>query len=102
MWSNDTKAIIYAPLLSFSTEDNTKLLKTINWEKYENNYGKKYEKSNWEKYEPKVSTEAPIPYLDFLINPSFRGINRLFVLSFKNKDNRTAQTKFSNCRNKGL
>ena len=36
-WSNDTKVItltitdtkLYAPLLSFSTQDNTKLLKTI-------------------------------------------------------------------------
>ena len=36
----------------------------------------------------------PNPYLDFLINPSFQGINRLFVLSFENEDDRTAHTKY--------
>ena len=27
-------------------------------------------------------------YLDFLIDPSFQGVNRLFVLSFKDEDGR--------------
>ena len=34
---------------------------------------------NWNKYDPKVSVQAPNPYLDFLINPSVQGVNRLFV-----------------------
>ena len=32
-------------------------------------------------------------YLDFLIDPSFRGINRLFVLSFKDEDGRESYKK---------
>ena len=49
---------------------------------------------NKNKYGPKVSTEAPNPYLDFLIDPSFQGINRLFDLSFKNKEDKTVLTKY--------
>ena len=37
--------------------------------------------------------QAPNPYKNFLINPIFQGVNRLFVLSFKNKDGRTVHTK---------
>ena len=37
---------------------------------------------NWTKYQPKVSTERQNQYLDFLIDPSFQGLNMLFVLSF--------------------
>ena len=43
------------------------------------------------------------PYLDFLIDPSFQGVNRLFALSFKNKDDRIVHTKyFFQRRNKVL
>ena len=38
---------------------------------------------NWDKYQLKVSTEAPNQYLDYVIYPSFRGVNRLFVLSLE-------------------
>ena len=34
------------------------------------------------------------PYLDYLIDPSFQGVNRLFVLSFENNTNRTVHTKY--------
>ena len=46
------------------------------------------------KYEPKKSSEAPNPYLDFLINPSFQGVNMHFILSFENEENRTDHTKY--------
>ena len=36
----------------------------------------------------------PNLYLDFTIDPNFQGVNRLFVLLFENKDNRTVQTKY--------
>ena len=49
---------------------------------------------NWNDYQSKVTIQAPNPYLDFLIDPSFQGVNRLFVLSFENKDDRTVSTKY--------
>ena len=41
------------------------------------------------KYQPKVSTERQNQYLDFLNDPTFQGVNRLFVLSFENEAQRT-------------
>ena len=42
----------------------------------------------------KISPEIQNQYLDFLIDPSFQGVNRLFVLSFENQDNRKARTGY--------
>ena len=35
----------------------------------------------------------PNTYLDYLIDPSFQGVNRRFVLSFENTTDRTVHTK---------
>ena len=47
---------------------------------------------NWNKYKPKVTVQGKNRYLDFLINPSFQGVNKLFVLSFENTGGRTSYT----------
>ena len=39
---------------------------------------------NWNKHRPKISTERPNQYFDYLNDPSFQGVNGLFVLSFEN------------------
>ena len=39
---------------------------------------------NWNKYQPKVTAQERNQYLDYLFDPSFQGVNRLFVLSFEN------------------
>ena len=49
---------------------------------------------NWNKYQSKVSIQVPNPYLDYLIDPSFQGVYRLFVLSFENSTDRTVQTGY--------
>ena len=33
---------------------------------------------------------AQIPYINYLVEPSFQGVNRLFVLSFENDVQRTS------------
>ena len=46
-------------------------------------------KITWNKYQLKTEPlNTPNPYLDLLINPSFQGVNTLFVLSFNALDNR--------------
>ena len=78
---------IYVPVVTLSTQDNTKLLqqlksgfkRTINWEKYESN--------------PK--TYAQHRYINHLVDLSFHGLNNLFVLSFKNEDHRTSHSTYS-------
>ena len=42
----------------------------------------------------KVSTEGLNQYLDFLINPSFQRVNRLFVLLFENEVDRKVHTGY--------
>ena len=49
---------------------------------------------NWNKYQSQLTRQAPNPYLDYLINPSFQGVNRLFVLSFENTTYGTVHTKY--------
>ena len=41
-----------------------------------------------------MTVEQQNRYLDFLINPSFQGVNRLFVLSFQNNGGRTSYTRY--------
>ena len=50
--------------------------------------------TNWNKYQSKVTIQTPNPYLDYLIDPNFQGVNRLFVLSFENNTDRTVRTKY--------
>ena len=69
----DTK--LYVPVITLSTQDNAKLLEQI-----KSGFKRPI---NWKKYQPKVSPERLNQYLDFLIDPSFQGVNRLFVLLFE-------------------
>ena len=49
---------------------------------------------NWKKYQTKVTIQAPNPNLDYLIDPSLQGVNRIFALSFENNTDRTVHTKY--------
>ena len=43
---------------------------------------------SWNKYRSEITTQPKSNNLDYLIDPTFRNINRLFVLSFKNDPTR--------------
>ena len=47
-----------------------------------------------DKYESSINTFAQNRYLNYLINPSFQGVNRLFVLSFENENDRTSHSAY--------
>ena len=72
-----TEAKIYVPVVTLSTQDNAKLL-----QKLKSGFKRTI---NWNKYESSVKTFVQNRYLNYLINPSFQGVNRLFVLSFENE-----------------
>ena len=40
---------------------------------------------NWNRYQAKLSIKRVNQYLDYLIDPSFQGIDRLFLLPFENE-----------------
>ena len=77
----DTKP--YVPGVTLSNQDNTKLLQQLK-------LGFK-RTINWNKYQSKLPIERQNQYL---IDLSFQGVNRLFVLSFKNNDDRKAHTGY--------
>ena len=94
MLSNDTKATtfvitdtkLYVPVVTLSTQDNAKL-----HEQLKSCFKRTI---NWNKYQLKISPERQNQYLDFLIDRRFQGVNRLFVLSFENENDRTVHTKY--------
>ena len=52
--------------------------------------------NSWNKYRSERITQPKNNNLDYLINPTFRNINRLFVFSFKNGDNEPTRNSFEN------
>ena len=49
---------------------------------------------NWNKYQLKVTRQGPNPYLDYVIDLRFQGVNRLCVLSFESDTDRAVHTKY--------
>ena len=80
-----TDCKLYVPVVILSAENDNKLLEqlksgfriTIKWNKYMS------QMSNQNKNN-----------LNYLINPTFSNVNRLFVLSFENEDDRTSYYKY--------
>ena len=72
----DTKR--YVSVVTLSAQDNVKLLKYL-----ESGFKRTI---NWNKYQSKKANQTQNKYFDFLIDPSFQGVNRIFVLSFKDED----------------
>ena len=81
-----TKTNLYVPVVTLSTQDNSKLLPQL----------KKGFKSTitWNKYLIKPELLAQNANLNHLIEPSFQGVNRLFVLAFENDDQRTSNKRY--------
>ena len=50
---------------------------------------------NWNKYLAKTTNQAQDRHSDFLIYPSFQGVNRLFVLSSKEDNGRESHKQYS-------
>ena len=80
----DTK--LYVSKVTLSTRENTKFLQQLN-------SGFK-RVINWNKYLSKPELLAQNPNLNHLVEPSFQGVNRLFVLVFEGDDNRTGHDSY--------
>ena len=81
-----TETKLYVPVVTLSTEDNAKLIQQL-----KSNFKRKI---NWNKYESSINTFAQNRYLNYLINPSFQGVNRLFLLSFENENDGTSHSTY--------
>ena len=74
------------PVVTVSNQDNAKFL-----EQSKSGFKRTI---NCSKYLAKKSIERKYPYLDYLIYPSFQGVNRLFVLLFENENGRKVHTGY--------
>ena len=77
---------VQVPIVTLSTQDNAKLLQQLKSD---------FKRTiNRDKYESDPKTFAQNRYLNHLINPSFQRVNKLFVLSFENEDNRKSHSAY--------
>ena len=80
----DTK--LYVPVVTLSTEDDGKFIqklktgfkRTVKWNKYRSDKSNQTKNSN----------------LNYLLDPTFNKVNRLFALSFEKEDNRFSNSKY--------
>ena len=71
-------AKLYVPAITLENNDNVKFLDNL-----KSGFKREVE---WNEYESKDVNIAPGNYINHLVNPSFQGVNRLFVLAYKNHD----------------
>ena len=84
--SRITETNLYVPVVALSTEDNAKLLPQLK-------SGFKRTIS-WNKYLAKPELLAQNANLNHLIEPSFQGVNRLFVLAFEDDAQRISNKRY--------
>ena len=77
IYSNWNKTL-YSCIVTLSTQDNIKPLKQL-----KSGFKRTI---NWNRYQYKKTSQAQNRYLDSLVDPTFQGENRIFVLSFE-RDN---------------
>ena len=80
----DTK--LYVPVVTLSTQQNTKFLQQL-----KSGFKRVI---NWNKYLSKPELLAQNPNLNHLVKPSFQGVNRLFVLAFENDNHRRSDERY--------
>ena len=81
-----TDTRLYVPVVTLSTQENTKLLQEL-----KSGFKRII---NWNKYLSKSELLAQNPNLNHLVEPNFQGVNRLFVLAFENDNQRTSYERY--------
>ena len=84
---SDTK--LNVPVVSLSKENDIKLL-----EQLKSGFERTIE---WNKYRSEMTIQHQNNNLNYLIDPTFTNVNRLFVLSFSRNNAGDNRDSFSNC-----
>ena len=80
------KVKLYVPVVTLFTNGNIKYLENIK---------QGFERTiSWNKYRSEIITQPKNNNLDYLIDPTFKNNNRLFVLSFTNGDDNPTKHSF--------
>ena len=81
-----TDCKLYIPVITLSTENENKLFEML-----KSGFKRTV---RWNKYMSYISNQVKNSNLNYLIDPTFEKVNRLFVLSFENEDDRTSYYKY--------
>ena len=81
-----TNTKVYVPAVTLSTQENTKFLQQL-----KSGFKRVI---NWNKYLSKPELLAQTPNLNHLVEPSFQGVNRFFVLAFENDNDRISDDEY--------
>ena len=81
-----TATKLYVPVVTLSRQENTKFLQQL-----KSGFKRVI---NWNKYLSKPELLAQNANLNHLVEPSFQGVNRLFVLAFENNDDRASSDEY--------
>ena len=82
-----TSTKLYVPVVTLSINDNIKFLENIK---------QGFKKTvSWNKYRSEITAQTENNSLDYLIDLTFRNINRLFVLSFQNGNDNPTMNSFN-------
>ena len=81
-----TDCKLYVPVVTLSVENDNKLL-----EQLKSGFRRS---AKWNKYLSQMSNQNKNNNLNYLIDTTFSNVNRLFVLSFENEDDRTSYYKY--------
>ena len=79
---------MYVPVVTLSKENDIKLL-----EQLKTGFKRTVK---WNKYRSQISIQPQNNNLNYLIDPTFTSVNRLFVLSFPRNNNTDSRCSFSN------
>ena len=77
---------MYVPVVTLPTQDNNKFLEQLRT-------GFK-RTIKWNKYRSEMTNQTKNNNFSYLIRPTFTKANRLFVLSFKNEEERTSFSEY--------
>ena len=80
----DTK--LYVPIVTLSAENDNKLL-----EQLKTGFKRTIK---WNKYRSEMSNQTIYNNLNYLIDPTFTNVHRLFVLTYENETDRTSFSKY--------
>ena len=77
---------MYVPVVTLSTEDNNNFLEQLK---------SGFKRSvKWNQYRSEMTNQTKTYNLDYLIDPTINKVNRLFVLSLENEEDRTSFSKY--------
>ena len=77
---------MYVPVVTLSTEDD-------------NNFSEQLKSGfkrtiKWKKYRSEMTNQTKTNNVNYLVDPTFNRVNRLFVLSFENEEDRASSSKY--------